>query len=224
MRFDTVLFDLDGTLIDSIGDLTAAGNHVCALHGWPAFTPEEFARIVGHGQLSLMRSVAARGLGISATDVSERLVTMLAEEFTAHYQAHKAERTAPFAGICDALDALRRAGVRLGVLTNKDAAPARELVAGMFGTRFDAVQGREPGMAPKPDPTGARMLMGRLGTTPARTLMVGDSEPDMQVATAGGMASCGVLWGYRSEGQLLGAGASHLVASPPELAGYVLGA
>ena len=223
-RFDTVLFDLDGTLVNSICDLTAAGNHVCALHGWPAYAPEAFKRIVGHGQMNLARDIVADGLGVTPAAVPESLVRQAYGEFAAFYQAHKAQSTAPYPGVSEALDALHASGVRLGVLTNKDDGPAHDLVAQMFGERIDAVQGRTDACAPKPDPAGARALMARLGARPDRTLMVGDSEPDMQVAAAAGVASCGVTWGYRSRRELLAAGAQALAESPAELAAHVLGA
>ena len=223
-RFDAVLLDLDGTLVNSISDLTAAGNHVCALHGWPAYGPEAFKRLVGHGQMNLVRAIVAGGLGVEAAAAPEALVRQAYEEFAAFYETHKAQATAPYPGVCQALDELHAAGVRLGVLTNKDDGPARELVAQMFGGRIDAVQGRTDACAPKPDPAGAQALVARLGASPSRALMVGDSEPDMQVASAAGMASCGVTWGYRSREELLAAGAQALAASPNELVAHVLGA
>ena len=223
-RFDAVLLDLDGTLVNSISDLTTAGNHVCALHGWPAYEPEVFKRLVGHGQMNLARAIVSGGLGVKAAAAPETLVRQAYEEFAAFYEAHKTQSTAPYPGMCRALDALHAGGVRLGVLTNKDDGPAHELVAQMLGGRIDAVQGRTDACAPKPDPAGAQVLMAHLGANPSRALMVGDSEPDMQVAAAAGMASCGVTWGYRSREELLAAGAQALAASPGELVAHGLGA
>ena len=160
-RYHTVVFDCDGTLLDTLEDLAAAGNAVCAQHGWPTYTPEQYKRKVGNGQLML-----ARRLMPPMTASNARAVAQVCDEFSAYYAEHKGDHTAPYPGILEALDRLRSAGVRLAVLTNKNDAPAQELVRGFFGERFGCVQGRTDAMPPKPAPAMMRAALGRLGVEP----------------------------------------------------------
>lgn len=223
-RYHTVIFDCDGTLLDTIEDLAAAGNAVCARHGWPTFSVAQYKRKVGNGLLVLARRLMPPEL---ADDPSAQW--QVRQEFSAFYAAHKDDHTAPYPGILDALDALRAAGVRLAVLTNKDDAPAQQLVTRYFGNRFACVQGRTDELPAKPDPAMTHAALRRLGIDPDAVdatrglLMVGDSDVDIQTGANAGMDSCGVLWGFRDRAELAGAGATHLAATPEELVGIVLG-
>ncbi len=225
-RYHTVVFDCDGTLIDSIADLAAAGNVVCAAHGWPTFTVSQYKHKVGNGQRTLVRRIMPTEL-VSDSYAFEQAY----EEFNAYYALHKSDTTAPYAGILEMLDTLRAAGVRLAVLTNKNDGPAQELVRGYFGDRFACVQGRVEGLPPKPAPDLMRALLGRLAVDTRLAdacllpgfLMVGDSDVDIQAGQAVGMDTCGVLWGFRDRVELEGAGATHIVATPADLTAIVLG-
>ena len=225
-RYHTVVFDCDGTLIDSIADLAAAGNAVCTAHGWPTFTIPQYKRKVGNGQRTLIRRIMPTELAGNDAAAAQAY-----EEFNAYYNVHKGDTTAPYVGIPAMLDALLAAGVRLAVLTNKNDGPAQELVREYFGDRFACVQGRVEGLPPKPAPDLMRALLGRLAVG-ARSvdvrslpgfLMVGDSGVDIQAGQAVGMDTCGVLWGFRDRAELEGAGATHIVATPADLATIVLG-
>ena len=137
MAFTHVIFDLDGTLLNTLDDLTAAGNHMCELHGWPTFTADEFRFKVGNGQPKLIeRLIPAEFAG------DGRIFEQALSEFRTYYSAHKQDRTAPYSGIMEMLDALLDAGVTLGVLSNKDHAATTPLVAQYFGDRFAVAQAR----------------------------------------------------------------------------------
>ena len=211
-----VIFDLDGTLLNTIDDLTDAGNHVCAAHGWPTHTVEQFKRMVGNGIPTLVSRLAPEG-----TDEGE-LAAALAE-FSAWYDAHKADKTAPYGGVPQVMDALKAAGVTVAVLSNKAHALAESVVEGYYPGVFDAVQGALPDVPVKPDPTLLNKLMEQLGADRAHTLFVGDSNVDIQTGKNGGLATCGVLWGFRSRRELELAGADHIVEHPGQMAALVTG-
>ncbi len=211
-----VIFDLDGTLLNTIDDLTAAGNHVCAAHGWPTYTPDQFKRMVGSGIPTLVRRFAPDGL-------SDEEVAGALAEFSAYYNDHKADKTAPYPGIPELLAALKGAGIHMAVLSNKAHTFAGPVVEGYFPGIFEAVQGALPDAPLKPDPTLLRALMEKIGATPETTLFVGDSDVDVLTGKNGGLTVCGVLWGFRDRPELEDAGADDIIKRPKELAFIVTG-
>ncbi len=211
-----VIFDLDGTLLNTIDDLTDAGNHVCAAHGWPTHTVDQFKHLVGNGIPTLVSRLAPEGTG-------EDEVAAALAEFSAWYDVHKEDKTAPYAGVPQVVDALKAAGVTVAVLSNKAHALAGPVVEGYYPGVFDAVQGALPGVPVKPDPTLLDKLMEQLGADRAHTLFVGDSNVDIQTGKNGGLTTCGVLWGFRSRQELEQAGADHIADHPGQLAALVTG-
>lgn len=211
-----VIFDLDGTLLNTIGDLAAAGNHTLAALGLPTHTVAQFTGFVGNGIPMLIRRMVPQP---PQADTVRRAAAV----FDDYYAAHKEDTTAPYPSILPMLDALAAHGVTMAVLSNKNHLMAAPLIRHYFGDRFAAVQGLEEGMPPKPDPTGVRRLMTRLGAAAPEVLYVGDSDTDMYTAAAAGLDSCGVLWGFRSREVLLAGGAKHLCATAAELQALVLG-
>lgn len=210
--FTHVIFDLDGTLLNTIDDLADAGNHVCAARGWPVHTVDAYKRMVGNGIPKLVERFAPAG-----TD-GETLAKALAE-FSAWYGEHKEDKTAPYPGVPELLAALKRQGVRLAVLSNKAHALAGPVVEHYFPGVFEYVQGALPGAPLKPDPTLLRALMGQVGARPETTLFVGDSDVDVLTGKNGGLTVAGVLWGFRGRAELEGAGADYVIARPEELLG-----
>ena len=174
--FTHVVFDLDGTLLNTLEDLAAASNHVCDLNGWPTFTTDRYRYKVGNGILKLVeRFMPAELLG------DQRAFACALAQFRAYYDAHKEDHTAPYQGILPMLDKLRAAGLTLAVLTNKDHAAAEPLVERYFGPeRFGLVQGRVDAFPPKPAAPITLHVLERLDADPARTLYVGDSDVDVQ--------------------------------------------
>ena len=185
-----VIFDLDGTLLNTIDDLADTGNHVCALHGWPTHTVDAFKLMVGNGIPKLVERFAPQG-------TSQEVLDQAFQEFMDWYGVHKEDKTAPYAGMPEVTKALREAGVSIAVLSNKADVMAGPVVEHYYPGIFPVVQGALPGLPTKPDPTLLHKLMDRLGATKEDTLFVGDSNVDIRTAKNGGLTGCGVLWGRR---------------------------
>lgn len=215
--YQNVIFDLDGTLLNTIDDLADASNYVCRLHGWPTHTVEEYKRFVGNGMAKLAERFAPEDWR------TPEKVEQLLGEFMPYYDQHKQDKTAPYAGMPQALERLKAAGVRMAVLTNKADQMAAPVVNGYYPDVFPMVQGAVKGFPTKPDPTLLHRLMSRMGATPADTLFVGDSNVDIRTAKNGGLTSCGVLWGFRGRTELEQEGADFIVETPEELADLILG-
>ena len=210
-----VIFDLDGTLLNTIDDLADTGNHVCTLHGWPTHTVAEFKLMVGNGIPKLVERFAPQG-------TSQEVLDQAFQEFMDWYGVHKEDKTAPYAGMPEVTKALREAGVSIAVLSNKADVMAGPVVEHYYPGIFPVVQGVLPGLPTKPAPTLLHKLMDRLGATQEDTLFVGDSNVDIHTAKNGGLTGCGVLWGFRSREELEAAGADVIVSTPQELLDLIL--
>jgi phosphoglycolate phosphatase len=193
-RFRAILFDLDGTLVDTLADLTSAVNFVLGRSGRPVRSQEEIRGFIGDGARRLLKE----SLGRPSGEAVEEAYSM----FAPYYLAHCADRSALYPGVQDVLDRLRPAA-RLGVVTNKPEAPAR-LILTRLGVldRFDVVIAGDTLPVKKPDPGPVREALQRLGVAAWDALMVGDSPGDVRAARAAGASSCGVLYGYRPEKEL----------------------
>lgn len=210
-----VIFDLDGTLLNTIDDLADTGNHVCTLHGWPTHSVDQFKLMVGNGIPKLVERFAPQGTDKETLDQAYG-------EFMDWYGVHKEDKTAPYAGMPEVAKALREAGVSIAVLSNKADVMAGPVVEHYYPGIFPVVQGALPGLPTKPDPTLLYKLMDRLGATREDTLFVGDSNVDIRTAKNGGLTGCGVLWGFRSREELEAAGADVIVSTPQELQTLIL--
>ena len=219
MPFSHVIFDLDGTLLNTLEDLAAAGNHMCALHGWPTYPTDRYRYKVGNGQPKLIeRLMPAEFVGDGAA--FERALA----EFRTYYDEHKQDHTAPSPDIPEMLDALRGAGVTLAVLTNKDHAAAAPLVESYFGSdRFALVQGRIDAFPPKPAAPITLHVLEQLGADPTGTLYVGDSNVDVQCGHNASLQVAGVSWGFRGRAELESEGADFIADTPAQLVDIVLG-
>ena len=211
-----IIFDLDGTLLNTIDDLADAGNHVCQAHGWPTHTVDEFKRMVGNGIPTLVRRFTPDGL-------SEAEIEAAIAEHSAYYDAHKQDKTAPYPGVPGLLAALKEAGIHMAVLSNKAHPLTSPVVEHYFPGVFECVQGALPDTPLKPDPTLLHTLMEKVGAKPETTLFVGDSDVDVLTGKNGGLTVCGVLWGFRERDELKDAGAEWIIHSPDQLAAIVTG-
>lgn len=212
-----VIFDLDGTLLNTLEDLADATNWVCEQHGWPVHPLEAYKRFVGNGASKLLERVTP-----SEVELTLELGKQLMEEFTQRYTAHKADKTTAYPGMPQLLERLKEAGVAAAVLTNKPDGAAGPIVERYYPGLCSIVQGALPGVPTKPDPTLLRKLMTRMGAAAEDTLFVGDSNVDIRTAKNGGLTSCGVLWGFRTREELEAEGADFLVETAEQLAALIL--
>lgn len=212
----TILFDLDGTLLNTIDDLTDAANWVCAQNGWPQHTVAEYKYMVGNGIPKLVERFSP-----AEARTPDRLAETLAQ-FTARYDAHKEDKTAPYPGIPELLKELKAAGIQTAVFSNKADALCGKIIEHYFGPgAFSAVRGSRPGVPTKPDPTGLWDLMRQLNADPATTLFVGDSDVDILTGHNAGLPAMGAVWGFRGAGELTAAGAEALAFRPGDILDYI---
>lgn len=196
-----VLFDLDGTVLDTLPDLNACMNAALQKFGCPPLSAEETRRYIGHGGLQF----AQLALPLERRGEAEYFYKNI---YCPIHFACKNQLTKPFPGEAECLLRLREAGIRLAVVTNKSQTAADALAKTLlrsFG--FSVVIGNRDGMPVKPDPAGARLALSALGVGAEEAAFVGDGDTDVQTAKNAGMRSVSVLWGYRTRGELAAAGA-----------------
>ncbi len=216
MRYDTVIFDLDGTLLNTLDDLAAATNYALAQMGWPTRTTEEVRAFVGNGAQLLIRRAAP-------TQSTQQELQQCLELFKARYQAHRMDATAPYPGVMEMLEALRKKGCKLAVCSNKFDAAVKSLAQDFFPGALDAAAGENEaaGVPKKPHPAMVRQIMEALGALPAQTVYVGDADTDIDTARNAGISCVSVTWGFRDRAFLLAHGAQALINAPMELADIV---
>ena len=209
MQYKAILWDLDGTLLDTLCDLTTAVNTALVGRGYPARGADEVRAFVGDGA----RSLIARALPPEAGDAVDAVL----QDFNAYYAAHCREATAPYDGILPLLARLQAAGVRSGVVSNKPHYAVVPLAKEYFGDLLELAVGSQDGVPRKPAPDTVLNAMKQLGVTAEETLYIGDSEVDVQTARNAGVDGLFVTWGFRTPAQLKAAGAEYLVNTVEEL-------
>ncbi len=214
-RIRAVVFDLDGTLLNTLDDLAAAVNHALAAHGMPRRTLDEVRRFVGNGVANLIRRAVPNGTDENTT--AEVLVT-----FKTYYAVHQMDATAPYPGIPALLDALHKAGVPMAVVSNKLESAVEALRVHFFGDTISLAVGDLPPRPVKPAPDGTLAALRRLGISPEEALFVGDSEVDVVTARNAGMRCLAVSWGFRDEDVLRAAGATVIAATPAEARAWIM--
>jgi phosphoglycolate phosphatase len=212
VRYDAVIFDLDGTLVDTLEDIGDAMNRVLAAEEAPVHGYDAYRYLVGRGLWNL----AEQALPSERRD--EVTVRRCYDRMVADYSAHSLVRTRPYEGIVELLDGLEDADVPLAVFSNKSHDLTVRIVEALLGpARFRQVRGAVPGVPLKPDPAVALDLAAGLGVAPALVAYVGDSNVDMQTARAAGMPAVGVSWGFRTAAELREHGAAVIIHRPQEL-------
>lgn len=215
--YSSVLFDLDGTLLNTLDDLALAGNHTLAALGFAPHPRPAYKKMVGNGIPMLVQRMLPPG---NQGEATHKVALSL---FQSYYGQHMHDNTAPYPGISVLLQQLQACGVRMAVSSNKQDSFVKEIISAYFPGVFAAVLGHREDMPPKPHPAGALWLVAELGAVPTDTLYIGDSDVDMQTAHAAGVDACGVLWGFRDETELRGAGARYIAQTPEDLYPIITG-
>ena len=211
--YKACIFDLDGTLTDTLESLTYSVNETLMKLGLPQITSEQCKNFVGNGA----RYLIARALEASG-DTELSLIEKAMETYGQVFKKYCTYRVAPYEGIVELLQELKESGVELAVLSNKPHLQTLDVVATYFEPgMFCYVQGQQEGIPRKPDPTAARKIAEKMGVAPEECVYIGDSEVDIQTANAAGMESVGVTWGFRPKAILEEHGAKHIIDRPKEL-------
>jgi phosphoglycolate phosphatase len=217
VKYSAVLFDLDGTLLNTIGDIAGAMNHALEKHGYPTHPDDAYYGMVGWGLDELCRRALPEG------EAQEELIRELEADWKAYYHEHPADRTTPYDGVEDLLSALVEANISLGVLSNKPDELVRKTVEKLLPSRyFAAIRGQSEEFPHKPDPSSLLDILREIQVDPAEACLVGDSEIDMETARNAGIGAVAVSWGFRSLETLRKAGAEVTVHSTLELRRYLL--
>lgn len=211
-QYRAVLFDLDGTLLDTLKDIADSANRVLARLSFPQHPVDAYRYFVGDGMENLARRV------LPAEQRDAETVARTRAAIDAEYTEHQADTTQPYPGIPELLTGLTERAVKMAVLSNKPDHSVQSTVASMLGQwHFDVVLGARPSEPIKPDPAGALGIASSLAIPPAQFLYLGDTGTDMKTAVAAGMYPVGALWGFRTADELPAAGAKTLVAYPTDL-------
>lgn len=210
MKYDAVIFDLDGTLLDTLEDLRSSVNHALRAFGFPERSLEEIRSFVGNGVRNLMLKAVPGGAD------EERFEDVFAE-FRRWYAVHWREVTCPYAGVVELMKELHGRGLKLAVVSNKSDAEVGKLCEEFFGGLLSAVRGEVPGVPRKPAPDSVLLVLESLGVERGRALYVGDSEVDVRTARNAGVKCAAVTWGFRTKEELTAEGADTFIDQPSEL-------
>ncbi|MCF8382735.1 MAG: HAD family hydrolase [Chlorobium sp.] len=216
MPFNAVIFDLDGTLLDTLEDVVNTLNAVLEAHHYPTHSLDEGRFLVGHGLRELVRK------SLPENTATEPLIDGLLVDLMDHYSRNWNRNSKPYEGIARMLDDLDRRGLKKAILSNKADRFTQLCAAELLAEwSFDTVMGHHDAIPHKPDPAGALLVAEKLGHRPEDILYVGDSGIDMLTASRAGMYPLGVLWGFRPEEELIEFGAKTLVKTPAEITEFL---
>ncbi len=215
-NYNPIIFDLDGTLLNTLGDLAAAGNYALERSGFPVHAEEEYRYFVGNGIPMLIKRICPPD---SSDEVLERVHMVFGE----YYGCHKSDRTKPYNGMTELLAELKTRGVTAVCNTNKDYVFSEVMLRSFFGNSLAEVVGAGLGYNVKPDPSAALYLAEKYAVEGAKPLYVGDSGVDMQTALNAGIDACGVLWGFRSREELEKYRPAHIAENVGQLRTIILG-
>lgn len=213
MPIKAAIFDLDGTLTNTLTDIAAAMNRALRLHGLPEFPVDAYRYLVGDG---------AKTLALRAVRDRAELAESVRQEYQTYYQDHTLDATRPYDGVPELLHELSARGISVCVLSNKPHADTCGVVRHFFpDVPFASVRGQVEDVPLKPDPTGALLIAREIGVEPGEIVYLGDTDVDMRTAVRAGMHPVGVTWGFRDAAELMAAGAEKLIGKPQELLKYV---
>ncbi len=209
--YSTLVFDLDGTLLNTLDDLVSAGNHALNTLGHPIHQPDQYRLMIGNGINALISRMMP-------PDKQDALSLQQAHSlFSDYYRVHSMDQTAPYPGVCELLKNLKDSGCRIGVLSNKSHNSVQSLVSHYFGSIFDAVAGLRDPFEAKPDPSSLLALLESLNAPLSTTLYCGDSKVDILTANRATVHSCAVLWGFRDRAELEAESPTYIVRTTDEI-------
>lgn len=213
MNFQAAIFDLDGTLINSLEDLADSANAMLASYGFSTHPLDPYRYFVGNGSRKLIERCLPKEKAADPEFVEEAL-----QRYKEIYAHHTEDKTRPYVGILPALQMLQQQGIPMGICTNKHQSAADEIVAHMFPQGlFRTISGDRPGLPRKPHPQKVLKMAEDFGVAPGRVAYFGDTSVDMDTAHNAGFYAVGVLWGFRPQEELVAHGADILLASPEEI-------
>ena len=214
MKYTTIVFDCDGTLLDTLTDLRNAVNYVLRAHDLPERSVPEVKVALGNGVAHLMHQ--------SLPDsISEAEFNTYLDEFKAYYGEHLQDYTAPYPGMLDVLDTLRAKGYKLAIVSNKIQEGITPLNKEYFGDRLPVAIGERPGLQRKPAPDMVLQALKELNSTPEESIYVGDSEVDVATAKNSGLLCIGVTWGFREESLHQELGVTHIARKAEDILSIV---
>ncbi len=213
MKYDAVIFDLDGTLTDTLGDLANSVNFALCQFGFPERTLDEVRSFVGNGVRKLIYLSVPEN---TSEDISEKCLDVFKE----YYKNNSLVETKPYDGIIPMIESLKNQGIKTAVVTNKMHEAAEEIVRIFFGGLIDVSLGQIDGVAQKPEPDGIYNVLEKLGVSKEKSVYVGDSEVDCITANNADIPCIGVTWGFRDESVLLENGADFIADTPEDIIKY----
>ncbi len=216
MKFKGVIFDLDGTLLDTIKDITQTLNLVLTRCGYRQYSEDECKMMVGDG----MEVLVKRAVPEIADD--DQAIRDLIQEYRREYALTYKQNSRPYDGILEVLARLKEAGLKLAVLSNKSHEFTVRMTLELLPFEFDVILGARPGTPVKPDPAPLHQVLQELGLQPSEVVYVGDTCVDMETARAAGILAAGALWGFRDAEELLRSGARVLLKTPYDLLPLIL--
>ena len=208
--YDTYIFDLDGTLLDTLGDLAASVNYALQRYGLPQHSRDEVRRMVGNGVRMLMERAVTGGS-------QHPLFAAAFDAFRQHYMEHSLDTTCPYEGITEMLTELKKQGKHTAVVSNKFDAATKSLCQHFFSGLVDVAIGESEHVRKKPAPDTVLEVMRQVGATKEQVVYIGDSDVDIATAANCGIPCISVLWGFRDRDFLLAHGATSLVEKPSEI-------
>lgn len=211
-----VIFDMDGTLVDTLTDIAHACNHALRVGGFSVHPVEEYREFIGRGPLHLIRSA------LPEQNRDDDTVKTVRGYFHKYYSAHSKDNTKPYDGMVKTVETLRASGVSVAVCSNKPHKDAVEMGGVYFPGLIDMTVGFTDGIKPKPDPESALMIIRRFGTSLEETVYIGDSGVDMQTGRNLGVTTVGAGWGFRPKKELEDCGADVIIDKAEDLLKIVL--
>ena len=213
--YKAVIFDLDGTLVNSLDDLAVATNYALKKHGFNTYPVEDYKYLVGDGMVKLIERA------ITEEKLTPETFKAVFDDFMGYYRQHYLVHTKAYDGIDEAINSLLKMGYKLAVVSNKADDMTNIIVKEFFGDTFNKVTGKREGYPTKPDPTLTLKIIEEMGVKPEECIFVGDSGMDCANAVNSGCYPLGVLWGFRKREELLENGAKTLINHPSEIVPFV---